>query len=140
MRAAAGLELAFCHPYNGPIQQGGTCDESVGRPSKLVRNPVCVDFIRFRQRFRRWGQLRFQRRFEADYEAHHKLAREAAGESIVLLKNENEILPLDGSEKIAIIGGFAASPRYQGVGCSIVNPRKLLNPLEEIEATLSAED
>lgn len=70
---------------------------------------------------------------KADYETHHILARKAAAESIVLLKNENMILPLDGSEKVAVIGQFADSPRYQGVGCSIVNPRVLLRPLDEVK-------
>jgi beta-glucosidase len=70
---------------------------------------------------------------KADFEAHHELARKAAGESIVLLKNDGA-LPLKGDEKIAVIGSFAEIPRYQGVGCSIVNPRKLLAPLTEIKA------
>lgn len=56
--------------------------------------------------------------FEAD---HHTLARKAAGECTVLLKNEDEILPLAGKRKIAIIGQFASNPRYQGSGSSQVN-------------------
>ena len=70
---------------------------------------------------------------KADFDAHHELARIAAGESIVLLKNDG-MLPLKGDEKIAVIGSFAEAPRYQGVGCSIVNPRELLAPLSEIKA------
>ena len=70
---------------------------------------------------------------KADYEAHHAIARRAAGESIVLLKNENDTLPLGKDSKIAVIGSFAEAPRYQGLGCSIVNPRELLGPLAEIE-------
>lgn len=75
---------------------------------------------------------------KADYEAHHQLARAAAAESIVLLKNDNVMLPLDGSEKVAVIGAFAGTPRYQGVGCSIVNPRNLLKPLDEIKQKASS--
>jgi beta-glucosidase len=70
---------------------------------------------------------------KSNYEKHHKLARRAAAESIVLLKNEGGLLPLDPQSKIAVAGSFAVNPRYQGVGCSIVNPRELLIPLTEIE-------
>lgn len=55
------------------------------------------------------------------FEDNNTLAREAARKSIVLLKNEENILPLDKSKKIAIIGDFAFSPRYQGAGSSMVN-------------------
>ncbi len=59
-----------------------------------------------------------------DVEAHHKLARKAAEESIVLLKNEEQILPLKPHTKVAVIGDFAHTPRYQGAGSSLVNPAK----------------
>ena len=59
-----------------------------------------------------------------DVEAHHKLARKAAEESIVLLKNEDQILPLKPGVKVAVIGDFAKTPRYQGAGSSLVNPTK----------------
>ena len=51
----------------------------------------------------------------------HALAKEAAKKSIVLLKNEDNILPLNGKKKIAVIGDFAFNPRYQGAGSSMVN-------------------
>ena len=59
-----------------------------------------------------------------DVEAHHALARKAAEEAIVLLKNENHILPLKERTKVAVIGDFAKNPRYQGAGSSLVNPTK----------------
>ena len=59
-----------------------------------------------------------------DVEAHHNLARKAAEESIVLLKNEDNILPLNPGTKVAVIGDFAKTPRYQGAGSSLVNPTK----------------
>lgn len=59
-----------------------------------------------------------------DIEAHHKLARKAAEESIVLLKNQDNILPLKPGTKVAVIGDFARKPRYQGAGSSLVNPAK----------------
>lgn len=59
-----------------------------------------------------------------DVNGHHSLARRAAEESIVLLKNEDNILPLKKGTKVAVIGDFAKKPRYQGAGSSLVNPAK----------------
>jgi len=70
-----------------------------------------------------------------DKEKHHKLAREVARECMVLLKNEENILPLKKEGNIAIIGAFVKTPRYQGGGSSHINPTKLDNVLEEIEKT-----
>ena len=56
-----------------------------------------------------------------DMEAQHVLARKLAGECMVLLKNEDQILPLKQEEKVAVIGRFAAAPRYQGGGSSHIN-------------------
>ena len=62
-------------------------------------------------------------------ERHHAIARQAAEESMVLLKN-NGILPLKKGAKVALIGDFVKKPRYQGAGSSIVNPIKLDDTLE----------
>ena len=56
-----------------------------------------------------------------DAAAHHALARRAAEESLVLLKNEGALLPLAAGTKVAVIGDFAQNPRYQGAGSSMVN-------------------
>ena len=58
---------------------------------------------------------------EFDAAAHHALARRAAEESLVLLKNEDALLPLAAGTKVAVIGDFAKNPRYQGAGSSMVN-------------------
>ncbi len=58
---------------------------------------------------------------EFDAAAHHALARRAAEESLVLLKNEGSLLPLAVGSKVAVIGDFAKNPRYQGAGSSMVN-------------------
>ena len=58
---------------------------------------------------------------EFDAAAHHALARRAAEESLVLLKNEGSLLPLAAGGKVAVIGDFAKNPRYQGAGSSMVN-------------------
>ena len=65
-----------------------------------------------------------------DYEAHHALARRAAAEGAVLLKNEGGILPLKPDAKIAVIGAMAKDLRYQGAGSSHINPTKLSQPLD----------
>ncbi|MEH7158739.1 glycoside hydrolase family 3 C-terminal domain-containing protein [Neobacillus drentensis] len=65
-------------------------------------------------------------------EEHHALAREAARESMVLLKNEDNILPIYEVESIAVIGAFAKNPRYQGGGSSHINPTKLDSIYEEL--------
>ncbi|MDQ0899350.1 MULTISPECIES: glycoside hydrolase family 3 protein [unclassified Paenibacillus] len=67
-----------------------------------------------------------------DQEAHHLLAREVARESMVLLKNEDGILPLPKSGKIAVIGQLAKQPRYQGGGSSHIKPTKLEDISEEL--------
>ncbi|MEC0202711.1 glycoside hydrolase family 3 C-terminal domain-containing protein [Paenibacillus lautus] len=74
-----------------------------------------------------------------DVKEHHALAREVAGESMVLLKNEDRLLPLGQDSKIAVIGAFAKTPRFQGGGSSHINPTRLDTPYEEI-AALSAHE
>ena len=69
-----------------------------------------------------------------DEKAHHELARRAAAESIVLLKNESGILPLKHGKKVALIGDFALTPRYQGAGSSMVNPTKVDSLKDAMEA------
>jgi beta-glucosidase len=74
-----------------------------------------------------------------DKDDHHRLAREVAIESMVLLKNKDQILPLKKEGSVAVIGGFAKKPRYQGGGSSHIKPTILENILEEIE-TVSGKD
>jgi len=69
--------------------------------------------------------------FDAD--AHHTLAREAAAESVVLLKNDG-VLPLPADAKIGVVGEFARKPRFQGAGSSQVNPTHVDALLDELSA------
>jgi beta-glucosidase len=73
-----------------------------------------------------------------DAEGHHALAREAAAECAVLLKNDGGLLPLRPSagETIAVVGEFARTPRYQGAGSSQVNPTRVDNALDELRAAV----
>ncbi len=60
-----------------------------------------------------------------DVEAHHQVAMKASEGSIVLLRNEGKILPLQAGTRVALIGDFAETPRYQGAGSSVVNPTRI---------------
>lgn len=73
-----------------------------------------------------------------DYKSHHELAKKAAVEAAVLLKNEDNILPLRKNDKIAVIGAMAKQMRYQGAGSSHINPTKLSNPLDQLPNALYA--
>ena len=90
---------------------------------------------------------------EFDAAAHHALARRAAEESLVLLKNEGSLLPLAAGSKVAVIGDFAKNPRYQGAGSSMVNSTQVdvlldmdresitdLNALAQVTEDFSDED
>ena len=74
-----------------------------------------------------------RRDFSAD--DHHALAQKCVAESIVLLENDG-ILPLNANQKIAVIGDFAQSPRYQGAGSSMVNPTKVDDLLTALKPRL----
>lgn len=67
-----------------------------------------------------------------DKKAHHNLAHKIAAQSMVLLKNEDNILPLQKGKKIAVIGELARSPRYQGAGSSQINPTELSDAFSEL--------
>jgi beta-glucosidase len=69
-----------------------------------------------------------------DIGEHHGLARRAAAESLVLLKNDNNLLPIDvrQTKSIAVVGLFARQPRYQGAGSSQVNPTRVSAAYDEL--------
>ena len=67
------------------------------------------------------------------FDDHHAVARKVAEGSMVLLKNDDGILPLKQGAKVAVIGELAAAPRFQGAGSSVINPTRLDNALEELK-------
>ena len=69
-----------------------------------------------------------------EYEKDHKAAADIAAECMVLLKNDNHILPLNAEKKIAFIGKYAREPRYQGGGSSHINSWKVESALEAAKA------
>ncbi len=120
----AGLDLEMPqNPINDKLMLEAAKNGTI--PVELL-DESCRRILNLAQRY---GTLA---KVKVDYEEHHKTAIKAAEESIVLLKNDGA-LPLSKDANIAVIGSFAKKPRYQGVGCSIVNPRELLAPLKEIQ-------
>jgi beta-glucosidase len=107
---------------NGSLDES-ILDETVGRMLRLVdrSQPALAEGASF------------------DPDDHHALARRAAHESAVLLKNTGNVLPLEPAEgsTVAVIGEFARTPRFQGAGSSQVNPTKVDVALEELQAALS---
>jgi beta-glucosidase len=97
-------------------------DEAVGRVLRLVdrSQPALAEGAEF------------------NLDDHHSLARRAAHESAVLLKNDGRVLPLQPQEgsTVAVIGEFARTPRFQGAGSSQVNPTKVDVALDELQSAL----
>jgi beta-glucosidase len=89
------------------------------------------------------GAAQQQMEEQADLDQHHALARRAAAECAVLLKNETrdgaKLLPLRRSNRIALIGGFAEAPRFQGTGSSKVNAHRVDLPLAAIREAVDGE-
>jgi beta-glucosidase len=128
----AGLDLEMPGPSQGPSNlvdalRSGVIDET------------CVDrsVLRVMELAARASAMVPLESYDVD--AHHALAREVATRSVVLLKNEGDLLPLDPTthQTIAVIGEFARTPRFQGDGSSRVTPTKLDNALDAITATAS---
>ncbi len=125
IKAGADLEMPEC-PFSADevvrAVKSGDLDE------KTVDEAVC--------RIRDFAVKSLEtERKEVDYKAHSDFARTVAEQSIVLLKNEDNALPLKRGERVAVIGDFAENPRYQGAGSSKVNPTLLNNILGAITKT-----
>lgn len=123
----AGLELEM--PYSGPDRdqmivdavKSGKMDEAV--LDQAVERLLNVIFKTYDAR---------KEGFTYDKQEHHVLARRTAAECMVLLKNEDSLLPLDPKQSVAVIGAFAAKPRYQGGGSSHISPTQLDHALDSI--------
>jgi beta-glucosidase len=80
------------------------------------------------------GPLSDEQRAALSADAHHALAREAAAAAITLLRNPDQLLPLNqfSEERIAVIGAYARVPRLQGGGSAGVDPLQVDQPLAAI--------
>ncbi len=130
---AAGLDLTMPGPDDtgdrelaDAVASGALDADALGRAATRVAALV------------RQAQARTSGDYDA--EAHHDLAREIASRAIVLLKNEDGVLPLDpaATGTVAVIGEFARTPRYQGGGSSQITPTRLDDALTAITATAQA--
>lgn len=126
LKAGCNLEMPF---------SGGITDAEIvkavtdGSMDETVLDQACEEFLNivFRYEENRDISAVFDR------EKDHETARMIEEESIVLLKNEDGILPLDSGKKIALIGKYAASPRYQGGGSSHINSFKVESAMDALK-------
>ncbi len=77
--------------------------------------------------------------YRYDVEAHHRVAQQVAEQSMVLLKNRNNVLPLSPQLSYAVIGQFAKTPRFQGGGSSQINPTQIDNAYDSLCELLEKE-
>lgn len=74
-----------------------------------------------------------EKSYRYSVDEHHKTAQEIAEGACVLLKNNDNLLPVSRNKKIALIGEMAKSPRFQGAGTSVINPTRLDNACDEFK-------
>jgi len=123
----AGLELEMPSSYGkndekivAAVKEGKLSEDDLDKAVKRI-----VEIILKSTDARREG-------YKYDADAHMQLARKAASNSAVLLKNEG-LLPLNKSQNVTIIGEFAKKPRYQGAGSSLINPHKVVSTCDELD-------
>lgn len=129
----AGMDLEM--PGNGGINNQKIFDRiKEGKLRVTLLNERVERLIRFS------FLAKENRRFyaapvEIETKGHHQIAKLAAVESMVLLKNEDSILPIERKKikRLAIIGSMAFDPRYQGSGSSKINPHHIDSPYEHIK-------
>jgi beta-glucosidase len=108
-----GSKGAFDHQLIEAVESGILPKETL---NDTVRRNVALSLL---------GRSVMERVVDVDKKRHHELARKAAMECAILLKNDNHLLPLATNTSVAIIGDFAKKPRYQGMGSSQVNPTQV---------------
>ncbi|MBN9220311.1 MAG: glycoside hydrolase family 3 C-terminal domain-containing protein [Mesorhizobium sp.] len=101
-----------------------------GRVSTTVLDRSCLRILKLI----RTARNGIRTAVTVDFKKHHALSQRMAAESIVLLKNEGGLLPLDGGtlRRIAVVGAAAREPVIQGSGCATTRPTEVDIPLDEI--------
>lgn len=132
----AGLDLEM--PASGGVNDRKVMEAvQSGKLKKSALNALAernIDFaFKAREHRRAWDEGR-----TVDYGGHHELARRIAAESLVLLKNEGEILPIDPKKvkRLAILGKMAFDPRIQGSGSSRINEMTIDTPYDALTSAL----
>ncbi len=126
LKAGCNLEMPSC---------GGTTDAEIvravqnGELDEAFLDQRCEEFLNiiFRYEENRDQKAVFQ------LERDHGIARQVEEECIVLLKNEEAILPLSPDKKAAFIGKYAKAPRYQGGGSSHINSFKVESAMDAVK-------
>ncbi len=133
---AAGLDLEM--PTTGELSPAKLADAvGTGRIDEAVIDRCAARLLTLLEQAAR---SRAQPIPEVDFAVHHDLARRAAAESAVLLKNQDAILPLDPQARasVAVIGEFARTPAFQGGGSSLINATRIDNALDAVTAAAGA--
>lgn len=124
----AGLELEMPYSYEvgaerikQALGQGAISEEDINECCLRLMRQVLAAQAR-REKDATWDEAR-----------HHEFVCELAKQCIVLLKNDDKLLPLDKTQNIAVFGDFAQKPRFQMDGSALVNPTRFDIPLKEIQ-------
>lgn len=125
----AGLDLEM------PGKGQASVDEIVTavKEGRLQESTLNRSVLRVLQVVKKWGKD-VTKVEDYDKDEQHNFARQMADDSIVLMKNENQQLPLNDSDTLAIIGELAAKPRFEGGGSSHVNAHHVVTPLDAAPA------
>lgn len=113
---------------------GGITDAEIveavknGTLKEDILNQACEEFLRIVFRYENNRDEKAVYSLEKDHETAHKMEEEC----IVLLKNENHLLPIKSGSKVAFIGKYAVKPRYQGGGSSHINSFKIDSAWESV--------
>ena len=126
--AAAGGTIEMPSPGFDSVRQLVAAVESgaLSEADVDARAAEVIDLVR---------RVTAQPRAAVDLDAHHALARRAAAESSVLLRNDDALLPLAGGTSVGLIGAFATAPRYQGAGSSLVNATRVPTLVDAVGAS-----
>lgn len=125
----AGLDLEM--PGNKGINDRHLVEAvKAGKLSEEALDAIALRMIRFAFE----NDAKMVDGYKVDLEENHKIARKAAANSAVLLKNDDKMLPLNKNQNIAVIGRLAKAPRFQGGGSSHINTTKIVSFTDALDA------